>query len=396
MNGSCSEKENGGSSYSPNESLRNAKSLIENDSGEDTVKAIGILQDLQQRIASVGIFSKNEELEDLSTSSLEILAVEFHLGIAFSSVSTRGAKERRENLMRSVDLHHSFLRRLEEMQVLKDQPEIVKSYHTLLDMEESNEGQQQEDRPAAQSTMLTHGQMRDIKIARFRLKKNFTDESKRLSSFRERRRRMNVLDDDLLDGYDTDTLERSLILLELATHSLVSLEEIESSSREMGMLEMAVKMEEMRRIENKYKGTNHPANSNHSHNTPISNPRTNNKPLQLTHVTQDAQTGQLIFKKEQIRSQVFRPGWNQPTMSLAELGDRERADAIDRENRQKQAEQNAKLNPRRYEQLLKDGLEDNADLVDASAKLDRDWDNWKDENPRGSGNKKADRGDRNF
>ena len=43
-----------------------------------------------------------------------------------------------------------------------------------------------------------------------------------------------------------------------------------------------------------------------------------------------------------------------------------------------------------------DGLEDDKDLVDASAKLDRDWDDWKDENPRGSGNKMGDRGDRNF
>jgi hypothetical protein len=37
------------------------------------------------------------------------------------------------------------------------------------------------------------------------------------------------------------------------------------------------------------------------------------------------------------------------------------------------------------EQLRKDGQEDDADLVDASAALDRQWDDFKDENPRGSG-----------
>ena len=38
----------------------------------------------------------------------------------------------------------------------------------------------------------------------------------------------------------------------------------------------------------------------------------------------------------------------------------------------------------------------NATLVDASAKLDREWDEWKEANPKGSGNKMGDRGDRNF
>ena len=41
-------------------------------------------------------------------------------------------------------------------------------------------------------------------------------------------------------------------------------------------------------------------------------------------------------------------------------------------------------------------MEDDADLVDKSAALDRKWDEWKEENPRGSGNKMSERGDRNF
>eukprot|EP00543_Licmophora_paradoxa_P011524 CAMPEP_0202469686 /NCGR_PEP_ID=MMETSP1360-20130828/79219_1 /ASSEMBLY_ACC=CAM_ASM_000848 /TAXON_ID=515479 /ORGANISM="Licmophora paradoxa, Strain CCMP2313" /LENGTH=83 /DNA_ID=CAMNT_0049095103 /DNA_START=98 /DNA_END=349 /DNA_ORIENTATION=- len=83
-------------------------------------------------------------------------------------------------------------------------------------------------------------------------------------------------------------------------------------------------------------------------------------------------------------------------MSLQELGEREVREAMAREERQKQAEQEQQNAPRRYEQLVKDGMEDNAELVDASAKLDREWDEWKDQNPRGSGNKMGDRGDRNF
>ena len=69
---------------------------------------------------------------------------------------------------------------------------------------------------------------------------------------------------------------------------------------------------------------------------------------------------------------------------------------MEREERQKEAEASKMNEPRRYEYLVKDGMEDNIDLVDASAKLDRDWDDWKDENPRGSGNKMGNRGDKNF
>lgn len=42
---------------------------------------------------------------------------------------------------------------------------------------------------------------------------------------------------------------------------------------------------------------------------------------------------------------------------------------------------------RRYDQLEKDGDEDNEDLVEQAARYDREWDDWKDDHPRGSGNK---------
>ena len=42
--------------------------------------------------------------------------------------------------------------------------------------------------------------------------------------------------------------------------------------------------------------------------------------------------------------------------------------------------------PLRYEELVKEGKEDEEDLVDLATKEDRKWDNWKDENTKGSGN----------
>ena len=83
-------------------------------------------------------------------------------------------------------------------------------------------------------------------------------------------------------------------------------------------------------------------------------------------------------------------------MSLEELAEKEVAAAMERDEKQKLAEASQKDAPRKYEDLVRDGMEDNSDLVDASADLDRRWDDFKDENPRGSGNKRGDVGDRNF
>lgn len=42
---------------------------------------------------------------------------------------------------------------------------------------------------------------------------------------------------------------------------------------------------------------------------------------------------------------------------------------------------------RRYDQLEMDGEEDDEELVEKAAQHDRDWDDWKDEHPKGAGNK---------
>ena len=51
-----------------------------------------------------------------------------------------------------------------------------------------------------------------------------------------------------------------------------------------------------------------------------------NRPgLSLTHISPDGSV-----RKEQLKSQVFRPGHNQPTMGLEEFADMEVADAMAR------------------------------------------------------------------
>lgn len=51
------------------------------------------------------------------------------------------------------------------------------------------------------------------------------------------------------------------------------------------------------------------------------------------------------------------------------------------------ATRDAPKGPRRYAQLEADGEEDDAQLVEEAAYHDRGWDDWKDQHPRGMGNK---------
>uniref|UniRef100_A0A7S4HLI0 TAP42-like protein n=1 Tax=Odontella aurita TaxID=265563 RepID=A0A7S4HLI0_9STRA len=395
---SSSVASNGNSSQPPTSlsaSLTEATALISAGKPDD---AVPLLASLQERISTSALFSSNESLEDVATSSLPPLAVEFHLASAVMSLRTSSSVGRRSNVVRSSELFHAFLRTLDDLGDILG-PDLAKDYRVVLDEEADGNGGDS-DAPATRGPPRRSApENRDAKIARFRARKAAEEERARLSALRERRGRMGLDDEEELDGHDMEGVNRSLAIADLRRMAAEALDEIRSGAREMEMLEMAVQMEQMRAVEGRYRPSGQGGDTPHVGPSPPGrrppHPQ-NGRGMQVTRVTQDPVTGQLQLKKEEIKSQVFRPGWNQPTMSLAEYGDREVTQAIEREARQKVAEEENKGKPRRYEQLVRDGMEDDANLVDASAKLDRDWDDWKDENPRGSGNKMADKGDRNF
>jgi len=342
--------------------------------------SVAHFEELQKQVAALALFSSNEGVEDISTKSLPLLALEFYLAKAHLNCPTKKSSERKTHIMQSIDLFSSYLQRMEELELLSK--EQTKDYHDLLDMTS-------EEEDARSALARTQGQQREAKIARFRAKQQTQKEVERLKSLQQRRGRLETLPEEDMDGYDAESLERQVAMKTLNVYAAEALDEWFQAQREIPMIDMAIQMEEQRSAQDLHRGLN--TSKEDDKRQPLSG-----RPLQVTHITQDAVTGQLKMQKEEIRSRVFQPGWNQPTMSLEELGEMEMKQAIEREARQKAAEAEQKNAPRRYDQLVKDGLEDNADLVDASAQLDRDWDDFKDENPRGCGNKMGDRGDRNF
>jgi hypothetical protein len=339
-------------------------------------EAIQVLESVQKDISALSLFSSNETIEDMSTKSLPLLAVEHFLAMALNSLPAGPGMMgvRKKNLFSSFDLWSSFLNKLDRLELL-DKTEIAE-YQEL--MEESDP----DNHPPAPP--------REVKIARFKAKQTAKNEVERLKSLRERRQRLGTLAEDEMDGHDEESLGRTVAITEVLICKAEALENWSSAKRELPMIEMMVIREQEKGVTNQHIGKSSGQQEEDQRRPPPSN-----KPLKVTHITKDP-AGKLQIKRDEIQSKIFRPGWNQPTMSLEELGEREYHEAVEREARQKVSEAERANDPRRYDDLVRDEMEDDLDLVDASAKLDQAWDDWKDENPRGSGNKMANRGDKNF
>ena len=362
------------SSESISESYQRAVSLIESSPQE----AVKLLKTLQHRVAQAALFSANETLEDVSTGSLPLLGLEHSLAIAYLQIppGPDAMVERQSNLQMACDLWESFLQRLDRLDMLSAQEQ--EDLNHLIELMSA----QDDTNPRAPPQPKTAS--RDSKIARFKAKQAAEQERAKLESYKSRRNRLGISETETMDGFDRETLERTIALKTLEISRAEAIDEWSSALRELPMIQMMAKAQEDRQKRDRYQGKT----------SPVAREEPTKSGLKLTHITKNA-AGQLQVREE-IREQVFRPGWNQPTMTLEELAEREVAEAKQRDERQKQAEAANKNAPQRYDQLVKDGQEDNVDLVDASAALDRQWDDWKDENPRGSGNKRGDVGDRNF
>lgn len=339
----------------------------------DPAAAVALWNVLQERIARAALFSSNEtSLEDISTPNVPLLTVEHYLAVATAQAPS---EDRYQALRRSCDLWESYLHNLERYELLekediKDRDHMIEALAEIINQSDSN-------RPGVIMPLtVSYAVSRETKIAKHRAQQQIQQEYQKLRALQERRRRLGVAEDETMEGHDDESLARTTSIQLLRLTKTQAIGEWSSALRELPMALMT-----------RQRLAPPEPNQRPSPQLPVQG-------LKLTHITQ-MPSGQLQVREE-IREMVFRPGWNQPTMSLEELAEREVQDAVQREERQKKAETQAKEAPRRYDQLVKDGLEDVVDLVDASAALDRQWDDWKDENPRGAGNKRGDVGDRNF
>jgi immunoglobulin-binding protein 1 len=169
-------------------------------------------------------------------------------------------------------------------------------------------------------------------------------------------------------------LSRESHTLQLESYAREALDELSNLSREKAMLVQMVTAESNRR-DSSSSGAAHDDRVRQSVHSQ------QGQGLEVTHLSKVG--GQLRMQKEVVRANVFKPTVAPPTMTLEEFADIELADAMARAEQEKLAP----VADRRYEQLLAEGLEDDEELMDVAAVKDRAWDDWKEDHPKGYGNK---------
>ncbi|KAI8056650.1 TAP42-like protein [Syncephalis plumigaleata] len=167
---------------------------------------------------------------------------------------------------------------------------------------------------------------------------------------------------------DTDELDRSLILALIQLFIQKASEHLQSIQQEKEMLKMIQSREQDNRRKDSDSQLDKRAPSSSIANAKGPLLSTSGQPLRPFVITS---------QREQMLQGVFRPGWRLPTMSIDEYLEQEQQRGNIIEGGGAESAKKKEIN------------EDNEEEVDAKTYKDREWDDFKDDNPRGWGNRKG-------
>ena len=177
------------------ERFSRAVSLVES----SPQQCIILLETVQKDVQTLSLFSKNETMDDVSTKSIQFLTTEHFLAIALGHlpvVECGAITMRKANILRSSVLWESFLQKLERLESLSK--EETEEFHSLLEIQQQNH-QGKEDESIEHETIGLSID-RDLKISRFKAKRQQRHDIEKLSALRDRRNRFGLSSEDDLDG----------------------------------------------------------------------------------------------------------------------------------------------------------------------------------------------------
>jgi hypothetical protein len=282
---------------------------------------------LEKSVESLSLFSSNEELQDIATGDLKYLLLDYILSQIYASLSFQSPSERLIQLKLALKYHQQFNDRIEIYIPAFDKS--IETNHSL--------------------------DPRAKKIARFKQEALLKDKISELKQLCE------------LDSKDEE-LERELTLTMIHLCIQKSVDHAHMLKQECDMISHYLSSEP---LQNNTKENTSPIDSldaqqlNRVSSLPASGPLLSDKgkPLRPFIITN---------KRQELQSHVFRPGHNLPTMSIDEYLQRE----MERGN----------FLSGGTEPKLKPEPEDEAS-IDAATMKAREWDEFKDHNPRGWGNR---------
>ncbi|USP75975.1 uncharacterized protein yc1106_03249 [Curvularia clavata] len=298
----------------------------------------------------VSLFSPNESLEDISSTDLQYLAINYHLAELVQKISNTDVSLRKQNLLRARGYYEQFLKLLDSYDMLgKADAKLLEAYN-----EDKNNFSTANTRDAAAR--------RDAKIARFRQEKELKTKLEYL------RQNPKLAEQD-------EQVVRDLHLTDLAFMIHQTFASLESMAQELHIISLAPpappqgqdpqapdarqdsrgKDGYSERLDGQYAGLRYSGPILSSDGKPM-------RPFTL------------LDSRQTLKKGVFRPDHSLPTMTIDEYLEEERKRGGIIEGGGPQSGIQPEPN------------EDDMEAADAETMKQRAWDEYVEANPKGSGN----------
>ncbi|EGC44583.1 TapA protein [Histoplasma capsulatum var. duboisii H88] len=330
------------------------KKALDSPSSENTPalsEVIAEFEDCQRRIAQLSLFSTNESLDDITTGDLQYLTTDYVLAdLLQRSYDT----DRVKALQRSRDEYEKYLERLDQ--------------YGLLSLEDKKLYERYTENPRSFSLCPLNDAVarRNIKISRYRDEKELKQQLEYLSQSQ--------------GSFQADEdLTRQLYLTEIKLYTHQTFQALDMLSQELSMLAST-----QAAAPSTDSGYNHDNRQRDSDNPPGFSDRLD---IGFAQNTRGGRVGPLLSKtgvplqpfvltskRTELRNGVFRPGHNLPTMSIDEYLEEERKRGGIIEGGGEQSDQPKEID------------EDDLEKADKETMKARAWDEFTEDNPRGSGN----------
>ncbi|PGH36989.1 hypothetical protein GX50_00225 [[Emmonsia] crescens] len=337
--------------FSRAKSHRKALDLPSSENTPQLSDVITEFEECQRRIAQLSLFSANESLDDIATGDLQYLTIDYILA---DLLQRSYDADRIKSLQRSRDEYEKYLESLDQYGLLS--PDDKKLYERYTD----------NPRLFSLAPLNDAAARRSIKVSRFREEK-------------EMKQRLEYLSQNQNSLQADDDLVRQLYIAEIKLYTHQTFQALDMLSQELSMLSSA-------------QAAAPSANPVYDHDTRKRDPSdpsvfSDRLDIGLAQNIRGGGTGPLLSKtgvplqpfvltsrRTDLRKGVFRPGHNLPTMSIDEYLEEERKRGGIIEGGGEQSGQPKEID------------EDDLEKADEETMKARAWDEFTEENPRGSGN----------
>lgn len=317
---------------------------------DNLLSAIRLYEECVKTAEQISLFSPNESLEDITSADLQYLLL--HYRIAELVLRINGHEQRRANLQRAQRGYEQYLKQLDNYDILaKDDARLLEQY---------------QDSPTTFSTASTSdaASRRDTKIKRFKEEKTLKQKLEYL------RQNPRVVQND-------DSVHRDLQLTNLSYATHQTFASLESIAQELHILSLAPPSPPPDSRQQQIDGretTRYTNGYSERLDAPISHLSAGMKGPLLDKSGKPMRPFTLTSKRTEFRDGVFRPDHSLPTMSIDEYLEEERRRGGMIDGGGPQSEVKPQVD------------EDDMEAADRDTMKAREWDEYVEANPKGSGN----------